>query len=399
VLKKYLIFIVIIANLVSCTKRTNIKPLLNTFSIIYINNWQSEQAPRLATFIKSEESKNPVLVIVNGDISSESKFSDMNKGLADIELMNQCKVDAVYLHSQLFKYGMQNIKDLIRKSDFSYLGANIRDKQTKQPIGQEYLFKTVGNTQIAITGINFDTLDFYLQDKNLEIRSADFSISKILPFIQERSDFQFLLTQTEDTLDLPFTMILQAPARNQVKLLNDNQKGIFIIRVGYDNLKNIMEIKRSTTSLDTIAPDPVALSILKKNESHTDSMLKTKLLANNLNDKLLKTLLIQTKTTAYLSQEPLVPLTAKSQTIDLDEIYNLLNQKNVLPIITILGKELLSIQKSISPAIKKIADNNTYSILTTIDFLTQHPEVEYDSIEFIQMTVLEMLLNNLKPME
>jgi len=398
-LKKYLIFIVIIANLVSCTKRTNIKPLLNTFSIIYINNWQSEQAPRLATFIKSEESKNPVLVIVNGDISSESKFSDMNKGLADIELMNQCKVDAVYLHSQLFKYGMQNIKDLIRKSDFSYLGANIRDKQTKQPIGQEYLFKTVGNTQIAITGINFDTLDFYLQDKNLEIRSADFSISKILPFIQERSDFQFLLTQTEDTLDLPFTMILQAPARNQVKLLNDNQKGIFIIRVGYDNLKNIMEIKRSTTSLDTIAPDPVALSILKKNESHTDSMLKTKLLANNLNDKLLKTLLIQTKTTAYLSQEPLVPLTAKSQTIDLDEIYNLLNQKNVLPIITILGKELLSIQKSISPAIKKIADNNTYSILTTIDFLTQHPEVEYDSIEFIQMTVLEMLLNNLKPME
>ena len=398
-MKKYLIFIVIIANLVSCTKRTNIKPLLNTFSIIYINNWQSEQAPRLATFIKSEESKNPVLVIVNGDISSESKFSDMNKGLADIELMNQCKVDAVYLHSQLFKYGMQNIKDLIRKSDFSYLGANIRDKQTKQPIGQEYLFKTVGNTQIAITGINFDTLDFYLQDKNLEIRSADFSISKILPFIQERSDFQFLLTQTEDTLDLPFTMILQAPARNQVKLLNDNQKGIFIIRVGYDNLKNIMEIKRSTTSLDTIAPDPVALSILKKNESHTDSMLKTKLLANNLNDKLLKTLLIQTKTTAYLSQEPLVPLTAKSQTIDLDEIYNLLNQKNVLPIITILGKELLSIQKSISPAIKKIADNNTYSILTTIDFLTQHPEVEYDSIEFIQMTVLEMLLNNLKPME
>jgi 2',3'-cyclic-nucleotide 2'-phosphodiesterase (5'-nucleotidase family) len=400
VAKKYTIFFIIfLLCFVQCAKRTILKSTPNLISIIYINNWQYNQASKIAALIKNEQKSNPLLVIINNNIFSELPFTELNKGYGEIELLNNCPIDAVLLNPEFLRWGIQHTKELIRKSNFSYLAANIKDKTTGQLLGQEYLFKTVGKAQIAITGISFDSSDCYFQDRNLEFRNPDFSIMKLLPLIKEHSDFQFILTRTQDSLDLPVNLIFGAPIKNQVPLVPINQPGIYKIEFTIDNMKNITELKRTTISLDTISPDIVAESIISQYQTNTNALLRTELTINNnqnISEKAIKIMLTETKTLSFLSDLPLINEGFTTKDISITDLFNRLNQKNTLPILLIKGKELSKFTTLLSPPIKKISNDKEYPILTTIDFLNKHPEVKYESIEFSTHTVWEILSNNLK---
>jgi len=394
---KFVLFLVIVfLCLTQCTHRVRTETVQNKISIIYINNLQYDQAPQITTLIKNEQKINPLLVITNANIFSNSPFSDLNKGFGEIELLNHCDFDAVLLTPGSLKYGIPHLKELIRKSSFSYLGANIKDKNTGQTLGQEYLFKTIRNTRIAIFGISYDSADFYFQDRNLEFRNPDFSIMKLLPLIKERSDFQFILTRTQDSLDLPDNLVFGAPVKNQDQLLPINQNGIFKIEISFDNMKNITEIKRTTVSLDTISPDPVAESIITKYQAKNDSVFKKRLAIIDRGEEAIKILLAETKTLSFLSDALLISGRNDFADVFFTDLYNWLRQKNVLPIIAVQGKELRKFAKTLYPPINKISDDKGYLILSTTDFLARHPELKYEQIEFTTSTVWEILINNLK---
>lgn len=398
--KKYIVFFIItILCLSQCTYRIRLKATLNRISIIYIIDWHINQAPKIATLIKTEQKINPGVVIVSGEIFSKSPITDFNKGLAEIELLNNCQIDAVLLTPDFLRWGFPQSKELIRKSNFSCLSANIKDKATNQALGQEYLFKTLEKAHIAILGISYDSLNYYFQDKNLEYRNPDFIILKLLPLLKDRTDFQFVLTRTQDLLDLPVDFILGAPTKNNVQLLPTNKSGIFKLEIIFDDMKNIIELKRAELSIDTLSEDSITKSIINQYQSKTDSILNikfTNIKIHNFNGWAIKTIQLETKTLGILSDVPLVNKNPATNDILMADLYNELNEKNNLPILTIKGKELRKFSESMLLPVSKISNDTDYKILSTLTFLNEHPEIKFESVEFSNLAVWEILCNNLK---
>jgi hypothetical protein len=395
---RVLSFIVILC-FVQCTHHVKPSPVLNRISIIYINNWSFDNAAKIAALIKNELKLAPIVVLTNGKIFSESPITNLNKGYAELEILNASQIDAILLTPHFLRWGIQHSKELIKKSNFFCLAANIKDKSSNQPLGQEYLIKTLGKVQVVILGISFDSLNYYFQNKNLDFHNPAFTVFKLLPQLKTRSDFQFILTQTQDSLDLPVDFIFGAPIKDKVQLLPLIEPGIYKLEIGYDNLKNIIELKRATISIDTLPDDSIVKAITTQYQAKTDSVLSIKyanIKNTNFNDWAIKTILTETKAQGFLSDQPLVDKNFTTKDFTMTDLYKGLDEKTNLPILTINGKELRKFRKSINPPLKEILDNKDYPILSTINFIEHHPELKFDSIAFTNLAVWEILSNNLK---
>jgi hypothetical protein len=403
VLKKNIYFLLIIfLCITNCIYRGGIRPTLNKISIIYISNWSIEQAAQIATLIKEAKQLNPTIVIVNGDIFSRRPLTDLNKGLPEIELLNNCQIDALLLSPDFLKWGIQNAQELIKKSNFSCLAANIKDKTTNQTLAQEYLIQKVNNAQISVLGVSYDSLNYYFADKNLQFDHAEFTVSKLLPILKMRSDLQFIVTQANDSLDFPVNYLFGAPLKKYVQLIPYDRPGIYKLDISYNNSKEIQGLERVTLSTSGLSDDSITQVTLVQFQVKTDSILNLKINknkqisdVNDLNDWAIKKLIEETKTQSFLSNQPLIGKALMLNDTSMIALYNVLNEKNILPIATINGKELQKYSKKLFPLIAKISDNQNYPILTTLDFLKSNPEIKFNSIEFSNLTVWEILRNNL----
>ena len=396
---KFVLFLVIVfLCLTQCTHRVRTETVQNKISIIYINNWNINQAAKVATLIRNEQKLLPTTILINGSIFSKLPITSLNKGIGEIEILNASSIDAVFFTPDFLRWGIRQSKELVRKSNFSCLTANIKEKTTNQTLGHEYLLKAVGKAQITIFGISYDSLNYYLLDTNLEFRNPDFVIFKLLPLLKNRTDFQFILTQTQDSLDIPVNYIFGAPVKNGIQLLPLNEPGIYKLEISFDDMKNITELKRTTISLDTLPDDSIIKAIIAKYQTTTDSILNIKFAPEsglhrpeagrfdntksiNFPAWATKTILEQNKTISFLYDLPLVSINPTIKDITIADLYNGLSEKDNPPILTIKGKDLRKFTKLLNPSIKPISDNEDYAILSTFRFLYQHPEIKFERIK------------------
>jgi hypothetical protein len=400
-MKKQYIFLVIILALcfVQCSLRTSIRPTFNKISILYINNWTINQAAKIATLIKTEKSLDSILVIVNGNVFSSSPLTVLNKGQTEFDILNASQIDAMLFTPEFFNWGTERGKELVRNANFYCLSANIIDKLTNQTFGQEFLYKPFGKSQIAILGVSYDSSNYYFKNKNIVFQKPEFTISKFTPLIKNRTDFQFVLTDTPDTLNFPYDLVLGAPTKSGIQLLPYGEFGIYRIDVDYDNLKNIENIKRKNILLDTITEDSDVKKMILQYQAITDSILHIQynnIGSNTINNQAINILLTETKSQSYLSNQPLIDYHLSNNNLSFNEFYNALNEKDILPILIVKGKELKLVKKNLAPAISKISDQQDYQILSTINFLKHNPQIKYDSLEFSTLAIWEILSNNLR---
>lgn len=401
---KRLIFssVIIVFCFMGCALRTRrIRAPLDQITLLYINNWTIEQSAKIATLIKADKSYNPILVVVNGNIFSSSPLTELNKGQTEIDIFNASLIDALLFNPDFLRWGIEHSKELIKNANFYCLGANIKDNRTGRTIGQEFLFQRLGSAQIAVLGLSYDSADYYFKQKYILFQAPDFTVLKFKPLIENHSDLQFIITNTSDTLDFPYDLILGAPTKTEMQLLPWAAPGIYKIIIGYDRLKNIHQIQRTNLSLDTIAEDEAIKKIILSYQAKTDSILNRKYqnLTKINHNWAIKTLLTETNSQAYLADQPLINKPLSNKTFLFSEFYNALNEKNSLPIITIKGKELKKVSKQLIPVITNIIDNKDYRILTNIDFLSRNPLIKFDGLEFSSLAIWEILYNNLMKME
>ena len=247
-----------------CALRNQITSNLNKISIIYITDWSVEQSAKISNLIRNENIKAPQLVLINGKIFSNNELTKKNQGQLELEILNASGIDAVLLTPDFLLWGIDNCRELIRKSNFYCLAANIIDKTTDQPLGHQYLLKTIGKSQIALIGVSYDSLNFQSEVSQIDYRYPEFTILKLIPLVENRSDFQFVLTQFEDSLDLPVDFIIGAPMKNKPQILSTEENGIYHLEISYDNSYNIIEIKRTNLDINSLNEDPAIKSIISK---------------------------------------------------------------------------------------------------------------------------------------
>jgi len=378
--------------------RKSIRPSPNKISILYINNWTIDQSAKIATVVKNEKSTNPTLVLINGKLFSSSPFTNLNEGRVVINILNASQIDAVLFTPDFLRWGIQQCQELVRNADFYCLGANIKDRVTNQTFGQEFLLKALGKSQIAILGVNYDSSNYYFKDKTIEFDNPKFTILKLLPLVENHTDFQFILTQSQDSLDLPVDLIFGAPTKSEIQLLPTEESNVYKLEIGFDNSKNITDIRRTIIPIDTIPEDSEVNQIILKYKSFIDTILNTKstVKVDNLNKWAIKTLVNENKSQFFLSDQRLISQEIVSQEFTFDNFYNLLNEKDCIPIIMIKGKELKNSKQLLLPTPSKITDNQSYQILTTIDFLKRNPQLQYDSLKLSELTNWEILYNNIR---
>ncbi|OWZ03160.1 Calcineurin-like phosphoesterase [Phytophthora megakarya] len=75
-----------------------------------------------------------LLVTLNGDFMSGSQIGARTKGAHMIELMNHLDIDYVVLGNHEFDFGLPVLNERMKESKFKWLGSNVLDRTTKEPI-------------------------------------------------------------------------------------------------------------------------------------------------------------------------------------------------------------------------------------------------------------------------
>src|ERR671910_2044091 len=107
---------------------------------------------RVLTLKKSIQQENPnTLLLMSGDTISPSVESITYKGAQMIEAWNAVGLDYATFGNHEFDFGPDVLKQRISESKFSWIAANVIDKQSNQPFGnaKRYVVREFGGVKVG----------------------------------------------------------------------------------------------------------------------------------------------------------------------------------------------------------------------------------------------------------
>ena len=109
--------------------------------------------PALSALIKAD--KNPHILLDSGDTFQGTPEGNLTKGMATVTLMNQLGYSAADVGNHDYDYGEPNLKELVKASSFTWVGANAYLKKTGEPLDylKPYVILNVAGKRIAVIGL------------------------------------------------------------------------------------------------------------------------------------------------------------------------------------------------------------------------------------------------------
>ena len=111
---------------------------------------------RLLTLRKSIQQDNPnTLFLMAGDTISPSVESITHKGAQMIEAWNAIGLDYATYGNHEFDFGPDTLKQRVQESKFTWLAANVIDKQTSQPFAnaKRFVVREFGGVKVGLFGL------------------------------------------------------------------------------------------------------------------------------------------------------------------------------------------------------------------------------------------------------
>jgi len=107
----------------------------------------------LASLIQKD--KNPKIILDSGDMFQGTPEGNITKGMASINYMNAIGYDAALVGNHDYDFGEENLKNLIKKAKFPFLGANVYYQKDLKNVDylKPWILKEVNGKKIAILGI------------------------------------------------------------------------------------------------------------------------------------------------------------------------------------------------------------------------------------------------------
>jgi len=97
----------------------------------------------------------PYIILSGGDMWTGPAISTWFKGESMAEVMNAMDYSAAAIGNHEFDFKAQGLVDRLEKSNFPFLGANIREKSTGEipTFARPYILKEINNIKIGILGL------------------------------------------------------------------------------------------------------------------------------------------------------------------------------------------------------------------------------------------------------
>jgi 2',3'-cyclic-nucleotide 2'-phosphodiesterase (5'-nucleotidase family) len=111
---------------------------------------------KLVTAVKDAVAANPNTIVVSGgDNYQGTAMSNLTYGLPVSKMMKSMGVAASAVGNHEFDWGVDRIKTWAKDGNFSFLAANIYNRQTKKPVdwAKPYLMITKGGVKVAFIGL------------------------------------------------------------------------------------------------------------------------------------------------------------------------------------------------------------------------------------------------------
>ncbi|HXG94509.1 MAG TPA: 5'-nucleotidase C-terminal domain-containing protein [Blastocatellia bacterium] len=129
----------------------------DVYEISPVDNGKTGGLARLATLVKQEKARNPAsLFLLAGDFLSPSLASKEFKGEQMVDALNAAGLDIAALGNHEFDVDLPTLAKRIGESRFSYLAANVFDKQKHgQTLAgvKPYVIRELGGVRVAIIGL------------------------------------------------------------------------------------------------------------------------------------------------------------------------------------------------------------------------------------------------------
>lgn len=240
----------------------------------------------------------PFLILSGGDMWTGPAISTWTKGEAMADVMNAMDYDAAAIGNHEFDFKIEGLNRRIAQSDFPFLSANIRVKETGAIPGfaAPYIVTAVNNVRIGLIGLTTTTTPYSTfpdHVKDFDFIPYDTALEEIVP--QARADGAELLMVIGHICRSE--MVELAPTAAQLgiaviggghchELVNEVIDGISIIEAGaYMRHYIKVEILFNTTT-DTI--ESINTSTLENRDSTPDQEIET--IVSNWQDEANETL-------------------------------------------------------------------------------------------------------------
>jgi len=408
-------FLLLVSLFISCAVKPKVSPIAKTITIFYTGDLNLNNIARIATIVKQEKTKNPNLFIIDGKIFSEEPITVLNRGEAEISILNSAGIDGIILTPDFFRFGTQRAKELIDKVEFFFLAANLYQSNQPKFFAQGYLIKNLAKTRVSLIGLLLDSTNFYLKLPGVERRDPVYTTKLYVPMQRMReSDLVGLAVTRADSItfsDLDFVIgadtarSIAAPPCNKDEILR--RLDLFL---GSNN--QIIDYNNSVMTInDSITEDSLVKATLEKYWERTDSMLDTKITetkkdfdVKSLTDIVYQVILNETNADGIIDQPLLVAKPISKGSVTFRSLFEALNIKENLPIVALSGKalselaakklEVFWLGKLNQPRV--FPDIDFAGIVTTPDLISSNPECQNTEIMLTDSTLVSMVANYLK---
>ena len=162
-MKRVLYFLILTAFIItSCSESKKDAPVpvdnnpkhITIFCVNDIHG-QIDNFAKVQHIIEEERKTNEVIVVSAGDLFSGNPVVDNHpdKGYPLIDLMNRVGFDVAALGNHEFDYGLENLKNRMEQSNFSWVCANVETDGSILPSPFEYVTISKGNIKITFLGL------------------------------------------------------------------------------------------------------------------------------------------------------------------------------------------------------------------------------------------------------
>ncbi len=153
---------------------------------------------RRATLIKrlrEELQPYPALVIDAGDYMDGTPFSLEFQGEADVACMNACGYDFATLGNHEFSNPLDTVLRLVKMGNFQTVCANLRYRDTGEPLVPPYAITQIGELRVALFGLVLtDTQNYRGARERVEVTNPFEVARTLVPQLRQQADVVILIS-------------------------------------------------------------------------------------------------------------------------------------------------------------------------------------------------------------
>lgn len=227
--------------IVGCAHR-QVKPSARYVTLFVSSELSPLELAKVAGLVQSVRATMPVIWVNEGRVEVGDLFSVLSDGAVELSLLSAAGVDAEVVGPEWLEFGPTRLRQLTDQARCWFLSANLFDT-LGLPICHPWMVKNVGGTNIGITALFSDSLDWHRYQHNVQLKNPDYAAKNVSGMLADRSELKIIFLTGGQQIkitgyDLTITNPKHTVTRYDLMLVD----------------KQLNDVRKTEINLDEIAP-------------------------------------------------------------------------------------------------------------------------------------------------